>query len=275
MRRHRSLVPLSRDHNGVLIQARELRRADRLDEPDRAAVAERFSRFFRAEAVRHFREEEELVFPLLLAHLDEPPPELLRALVEHGQLHALTAELRERSDAELLLEIGELLDDHVRLEERILFELVQETVPDERLAAIVLGDRSVAPAAAGDPVVHLLAGAGKGPLWGTATEDLNATVLEWPPGGGTPEHVNEHRDVLLIVLSGSGTVTLDGAGHALQAGDGLVVRKGASRRIEAGLDGMRYLTAHLRRGGLEVGSFRALPGRGATGGARQGRRQRS
>ncbi|MGN6170262.1 MAG: hypothetical protein ACTHQQ_19140 [Solirubrobacteraceae bacterium] len=39
-----------------------------------------------------------------------------------------------------------------------------------------------------------------GPVWGAASADLNATVLEWRPGNGPAEHVNEERDVLYVVL---------------------------------------------------------------------------
>ncbi len=31
-------------------------------------------------------------------------------------------------------------------------------------------------------IVDLLAGRGRGPLWGDATEDLNLTLRAWPPG---------------------------------------------------------------------------------------------
>jgi hypothetical protein len=66
-----------------------------------------------------------------------------------------------------------------------------------------------------------------GPIWGAASADLNATLLEWPEGHGPAEHVNEQRDVLYVVLTGSVT-------------------------LAAGPDGVRYLTAHIRRGGLEI-----------------------
>lgn len=101
-------------------------------------------------------------------------------------------------------------------------------------------------------IVDLLAHAGRGPLWGTASDDLNATLLAWPPGEGTPEHVNEQRDVLLVVLAGGGTLTVDGQPRELRPGSAGVVPKGVARRIEAGPEGIRYLTAHLRRGGLEI-----------------------
>ena len=93
---------------------------------------------------------------------------------------------------------------------------------------------------------------GSGPLWGTETDDLNATLLAWPPGGGTDEHVNDERDVLVVVLAGSATVTLDGEPHGVGAGRALVVEKGRRRRIDAGPAGVRYLSVHRRRGGLQI-----------------------
>src|SRR5436190_18069333 len=92
----------------------------------------------------------------------------------------------------------------------------------------------------------------RGPLWGTASDDLNATLLAWPPGEGPPEHVNEERDVLVVCLAGSGTIVVDDAEEQLVPEHALVVPKGTSRRIVAGADGIRYLTAHVKRPGLEI-----------------------
>jgi quercetin dioxygenase-like cupin family protein len=91
-----------------------------------------------------------------------------------------------------------------------------------------------------------------GPEWGAASADLNATVLEWKAGAGPAEHVNEERDVLYVVLAGSVTLTVDGEAHELVAGEATIVDKGAGRGLVAGPDGARYLTAHIRRGGLEI-----------------------
>lgn len=107
-------------------------------------------------------------------------------------------------------------------------------------------------------VVDLLAAAGgSGPLWGTETEDLNATLLAWPPGEGAPEHVNTERDVLLVVVAGSATVTLGAELHAVGAGSALVLEKGRPRSITAGPDGVRYLSVHRRRAPLQIARKRA------------------
>ncbi len=91
-----------------------------------------------------------------------------------------------------------------------------------------------------------------GPVWGAASEDLNATLLDWPAGAGPAEHVNEHRDVLYVVVAGSATLTVDGEPRELGAGEATIVEKGTRRALVAGSEGVRYLTAHLRRGGLEI-----------------------
>ena len=91
-----------------------------------------------------------------------------------------------------------------------------------------------------------------GPVWGAASADLNATLLEWAAGQGPAEHVNEARDVLYVVVDGSATLTVDGEPRELAAGAATIVDKGARRALVAGPDGVRYLTAHIRRGGLEI-----------------------
>lgn len=94
-----------------------------------------------------------------------------------------------------------------------------------------------------------------GPVWGTETEDLNATILEWRAGESTPAHVNDSRDVAVVVLAGAGTLELDDEERPLAAGEVVVVPKGSRRRIVAGVDGIRYATVHRRRGGLQIKSL--------------------
>jgi quercetin dioxygenase-like cupin family protein len=214
MKRHPALVPLSHDHQHGLAWAKRLQRED----------TDGFIEFFERELVPHFRLEEEVVFPLLVEAGVEPP-ELTRALLDHQRIRAAAT----RSDAAL----GDLLEAHIRLEERVLFETIQRTVPEERLAGLLPHEPG-------------------GPLWGTATEELNATVVEWPPGAGTPAHVNAERDVVLVVLDGSAKVELDGTVSRIAPGEVVVLDRGATRRVTAGPAGVRYVTVHRRRVGIEV-----------------------
>jgi quercetin dioxygenase-like cupin family protein len=101
-------------------------------------------------------------------------------------------------------------------------------------------------------VVDLLGRAGTGALWGMASAELNATLLAWPPGQGLVEQAATDLDVLVIVLEGGGTATVDGEEHELVRGSALLVERGRTRTITAGADGLRYLSVHRRRGPLQV-----------------------
>jgi hypothetical protein len=94
----------------------------------------------------------------------------------------------------------------------------------------------------------------RAPVWGAASGDLNATVLEWPAGDGPAEHANEERDVLYVVLAGAATLTVDGEPRSFRP----VRRRSWTRThrpLAAGADGVRYLTAHVRREGLQLKRF--------------------
>lgn len=236
MKRHRALVPLSHDHHRALVEARRLRRAAGGSDPEAAAA---FLRFFARESREHFREEEEALFPLVVGFPEAREP-LARALLEHQRVRALAALLQRRLDgggdvAESMRELGELLESHVRYEERLLFPLIERLLDDATLAGLDLGRER-----------------GRGPLWGAASSDLNATLLAWEAGDGPPEHVNDERDVLVVVLDGSAEVTVDGDVRLLERGETVIVDKGRSRRIEAGPDGVRYLSVHRRRPPLQI-----------------------
>jgi quercetin dioxygenase-like cupin family protein len=85
-----------------------------------------------------------------------------------------------------------------------------------------------------------------------ASTDLNATLLAWPPAHEIAEHVNSEVDVLVIVLEGHGTATIDGEAHTLAATSAILIPRGSRRRICAGGDGLRYLSVHRRRGPLQI-----------------------
>ncbi len=114
-------------------------------------------------------------------------------------------------------------------------------------------------------VVDLLSLAGRGPAWGTATEELNATLLVWREGEGQPEHVNPERDVALVTLVGTGTLVVDGDEHALSQGTLAIVPRGATRSVTAGPEGLRCLSLHRRRGGLSIGRAGAAGSQGGRG----------
>jgi hemerythrin-like domain-containing protein len=147
VKRHPGLIPLSRDHHNGLVQAVRLRRAaSDGDASARLAAAREFGEFFRNEERVHLRDEEEELFPLLLRHVSAQPGPLHEARVQHVQLEGFARKLDIAVaagivDRETLDVAGELLDAHIRLEERQLFPLIEELVPDGELRRLVFADR--------------------------------------------------------------------------------------------------------------------------------------
>ena len=108
------------------------------DADDRLEAGAAYVDAFFRDTVEHFRREEETVFPLY-ARQPAANAELLdRVLREHMELHGLARALRaEVASGEVsgvtLEELGSLLQAHVRLEERELFEDAQRVVPAAEL----------------------------------------------------------------------------------------------------------------------------------------------
>jgi hemerythrin-like domain-containing protein len=142
-RRHQSLIPLSHQHRDALMVAFRLHHpappgpvtamTPASTPQSRAADA---LAFFRDHLVGHFRAEEDVLFPALRARLaaDAPRTALIDGLVaEHRRLEALrdgvaAAGEDETALAPALTAFADLLEAHVRCEERELFEVVPDVL---------------------------------------------------------------------------------------------------------------------------------------------------
>ncbi len=136
--RHESLVPLSRDHHDVLVHAQELRRSAESGDVDRLSAATlSYLRYFRGELSGHFADEEEVLLPAV-----SPLVEVVaRISEEHAEIRKLTVQMAEaaragRASAELARELGQLLHDHVRYEERVAFMEIQKSLDEGQLAKL-------------------------------------------------------------------------------------------------------------------------------------------
>ena len=134
LRRHPALVELSRDHHHVLVQALALRRAADVD-GDRRRVAAEALPFVSDEIGPHTAEEEEVLLPRS-AHLDPEGAQRIRD--EHREIEQWASRIAGALTtggelAEPMRELGRLLDDHVRFEERSYFETVQRGLDEEAL----------------------------------------------------------------------------------------------------------------------------------------------
>lgn len=146
-RRHSSLIPLSHDHREALGLAFRLHHpappgpvtpTTPASTPE-SRVRETLA-FFERSLQPHFRAEEDVLFPFLREHFDpgHRGKALLQRLVnEHQRMRALREQLAsalsERIDpAPLLNEFADLLETHVRTEERQLFSSFPEDLPPGR-----------------------------------------------------------------------------------------------------------------------------------------------
>ena len=90
-----------------------------------------------------------------------------------------------------------------------------------------------------------------GAVWGAESEELNATLVRWQPGGGVPAHINTEVDVVMTILEGDGALIVDDVHTALGPAQIFVIPKGASREVQAGPSGLAYLNVHKRRRKLQ------------------------
>lgn len=140
LKRHESLQPFSRDHYVGLVQAQRLMRAAiNPDAEERRKVVANFVAAWDREIDAHFVDEERLLSDLAL------PAERARLLEEHAALRAHAARARVLCEQghpspQWMIDLGKLLNDHIRWEERCLFPSIERRADEPRLRE--LGERT-------------------------------------------------------------------------------------------------------------------------------------
>lgn len=132
MKRHPALRALSDDHHRALVLARRLRRtAPELDGAARAALADAVRRELDAELEPHFAVEEAVLLPALEARGEAQL--VARTHADHTRLRTLARGAWSEGTAQ---ELGALLEQHVRFEERVLFPRAEAVLSEAELAAV-------------------------------------------------------------------------------------------------------------------------------------------
>jgi hemerythrin-like domain-containing protein len=132
--RHPSLVLLSHDHHHGLALALRCRKqslgqikpmgADGL-----RARAQEFLKFYRDNLAAHFKAEEEILFPLMRDQVVGCGDMLDQLAREHEHLRRAMPQLEAGTGlAKLIFDLGDLLERHIRKEERKLFPLFEAHV---------------------------------------------------------------------------------------------------------------------------------------------------
>lgn len=141
MKRHPSLVPLSREHHNALLLAQLLK----ISTPDYKGLpttieekAKYASELYKNVLINHFKAEEKLL--KLASNCNEELTIISKEIFnEHVQLTDLFMLLEKENVTEKLLDqLGTMLEMHIRKEERVLFPLLEKYCSDAILSDWIL-----------------------------------------------------------------------------------------------------------------------------------------
>jgi hemerythrin-like domain-containing protein len=146
MKRHESLHALSQHHHFALMESLFIRRANEESGPTREThlrqVAEKFIEFWEKKGKLHFRDEEEILIPTYALRVSiQDDQDVLRMLADHATIRAKIGKLgsllsNNGAFEKELIELGEILHNHVRLEENIIFPRMEKTLSEEELQRV-------------------------------------------------------------------------------------------------------------------------------------------
>ena len=134
-KRHASLILLSQDHHHALALAIRCRKQGlgQLNPGDPKAMkglAEEVKKFFQQNLNPHFAAEEKVLFPLIHLHSSDTETLISALLSEHERIRKTVTALENESElSKTLFDLGDLLDRHIRQEERALFPIFEQVVP--------------------------------------------------------------------------------------------------------------------------------------------------
>lgn len=139
MQRAESLQPLSRQHKSALMTCLLIRKGI-----GKQASVDMMADFLRkswsTDIQPHFAEEEQHLLPVLNRYEDARPM-AATILRDHELLRQAFAHLDQQGlSASLLAAIADQLEQHVRYEERIVFQRMQELLSPEELARLQFHD---------------------------------------------------------------------------------------------------------------------------------------
>lgn len=130
MKRVPALRDLSSEHHSGMVLVRRIRKAVASPDFQVAAVWADVVERFEHELEPHFQREEQGLLPVLRTTGEHALVE--RTLLEHKEMRDSV----RKADPEKLLRFAQLLSDHIRFEERELFEVAQRQLSAEQLTAL-------------------------------------------------------------------------------------------------------------------------------------------
>lgn len=131
IRRTAQLAPLSREHHDGLLFAWKIKQG--LENKTPPETLRKFAMWYWRHHIKpHFFQEEKILLP----YMPQDNPLAERLLEEHDHIRELVLGLDEQADRRSLLLLCELIDHHIRFEERELFVYLEGILSEEKLNEI-------------------------------------------------------------------------------------------------------------------------------------------
>jgi len=132
IKRNENIIKLSQDHHASLLFCWKLRQGVKYHAPVER-MKQYVQYFWDHHFSTHFKEEEEFLF----APLNDE--KVQKAIDDHQKIKTFIDQIGfpgSEDEADVLLELADIVDDHVRYEERILFPYLEKALSEEQLETI-------------------------------------------------------------------------------------------------------------------------------------------
>lgn len=121
IKRSKALVRFSQEHHYNLLLVWKIKEGFRHN-IDLSRISDYIIYFYDEDLLIHFKNEEADLFAIL----KEDHPLIIRAIVEHQQLSTIVEKIRiDKLNLDLIKKFSELLEMHIRFEERLLFNYLE------------------------------------------------------------------------------------------------------------------------------------------------------
>ena len=131
IKRSKELAPLSREHHDGLLFVWKIKQG--LANGTSAETLSEYTKWFWTNHIKpHFKDEEEVLVKFLAADNTL----VKRMLKEHAEIRDYIIALDKEPDFTSLKQLAELINDHIRFEERQLFAYAEENLTQEQLEEI-------------------------------------------------------------------------------------------------------------------------------------------
>ncbi|MGN6250128.1 MAG: hemerythrin domain-containing protein [Ginsengibacter sp.] len=132
LKRDENLLKLSRDHHAGLLFCWKIRQGVKYHVAVERMI-EYIKYFWDHHFATHFKEEEEFLFAQVR------DKEVQKALDDHQKIKTFVDQVSVsgmENEEDVLLELADTVDDHIRYEERVLFPHLQEKLSEDQLKTI-------------------------------------------------------------------------------------------------------------------------------------------